>query len=153
MLCGSFLIFSGYEASEEGKTYIFKSLIIDASVAGYMVMRYTPNAFKRRHYFDFAENLDKTIKKYQRNIDDYNKSIRIQEQANEFLLQTVEALATAVDAKDSYTNGHSNRVAKYARMIAHEAGMTEEECDEVYLAGLLHDVGKIGIDDRIINKK
>lgn len=145
--------FLGYDANGKGKTYIFKALSIDSFAAGYIVMKYTPSSFKRRTHFDFAENLSKTIKKYQRNIDDYNKSIIIQEQANEFLLQTVEALATAVDAKDSYTNGHSNRVAKYARMIAHEAGMTEEECDEVYLAGLLHDVGKIGIDDGIINKK
>ena len=69
------------------------------------------------------------------------------------MLQTAEALASAVDAKDSYTNGHAERVAKYARYIAEIAGMSEEECDEIYLAGVLHDVGKIGINDSIINKK
>ena len=66
--------------------------------------------------------------------------------------QTAEALASAIDAKDSYTRGHSARVAEYAEKIARLAGKSEEECEEVYYAGLLHDVGKIGIDDNIINK-
>ena len=66
--------------------------------------------------------------------------------------QTAEALASAIDAKDSYTRGHSARVAEYSEKIARLAGKTEEECEEVYYAGLLHDVGKIGIDDSIINK-
>ncbi|MCR5120110.1 MAG: HD domain-containing protein [Lachnospiraceae bacterium] len=66
--------------------------------------------------------------------------------------QTAEALASAIDAKDSYTRGHSARVAEYSEKIARLSGKTEEECEEVYYAGLLHDVGKIGIDDRIINK-
>jgi len=145
-------ILLGYDCDGVSKTYIFKSIKIDNSVAGYIVMGYKAGAFKIKEYLEFSSRLNKTLKKYQRNIDDYNKTIRVQEQANEFLRQTVEALATAVDAKDSYTNGHSNRVAKYSRMIASEAGMSEKECDDVYLAGLLHDVGKIGIDDNIINK-
>lgn len=146
-------LFLGYEGNGTGKTYVFKTAVIDSFVAGYMVMDYSKGAFIRREHFEFKERVNETLKKYQRNIDDYYKTIRIQEQANEFLKQTVEALATAVDAKDSYTNGHSNRVAQYARKIAMEAGMSKDECDDVYLAGLLHDVGKIGIDDRIINKK
>jgi len=80
-------------------------------------------------------------------------AIEMKEKYNELLQQTVEALASAVDAKDTYTHGHSNRVAKYAKKIAKEAGMTDQECEDVYLAGLLHDVGKIGIEDSIINKK
>jgi len=66
--------------------------------------------------------------------------------------QTAEALATAIDAKDRYTHGHSTRVAQYSTQIAREAGKTDEECDKVYFAALLHDVGKIGIPDSIINK-
>lgn len=143
----------GYDGNATGKTYVFKSLKIGSTAIGYMAMGYKAGAFKRQDCLKFSNRLNKTLKKYQRNIDDNNKAIRIQEQAYEFLRQTVEALATAVDAKDSYTNGHSKRVAKYARKIAEEVGMTEKECDNVYLAGLLHDVGKIGIDDSIINKK
>ncbi|MBR3514793.1 MAG: HD domain-containing protein [Lachnospiraceae bacterium] len=67
--------------------------------------------------------------------------------------QTAEALASAIDAKDSYTRGHSARVAEYAEKIAKLAGKNEQECDEIYYAGLLHDVGKIGIADTIINKE
>ena len=66
--------------------------------------------------------------------------------------QVSEALASAIDAKDEYTHGHSARVANYATQIAKEAGKSSEECERVYFAGLLHDVGKIGVPDAIINK-
>jgi HD-GYP domain-containing protein (c-di-GMP phosphodiesterase class II) len=67
--------------------------------------------------------------------------------------QTAEALANAIDAKDKYTHGHSSRVAMYSEKIAKMAGMSEEECENVYFAGLLHDVGKIGVPGQIINKE
>jgi len=67
--------------------------------------------------------------------------------------QTAEALAGAIDAKDKYTHGHSTRVAEYSKKIAEIAGGSEKDCEEVYFAALLHDVGKIGIPDNIINKE
>ena len=66
--------------------------------------------------------------------------------------ETVEALANAIDAKDKYTHGHSTRVAILSKLIAKEAGLSDKECDEVYFAALLHDVGKIGVPDEVINK-
>lgn len=66
--------------------------------------------------------------------------------------QTATALVNAIDAKDTYSHGHSIRVAEYARMIAEQMGFDQEECERVYYAGLLHDVGKIGIPNSIINK-
>lgn len=66
--------------------------------------------------------------------------------------QTAEALANAIDAKDKYTHGHSTRVAMYSSQIAREAGMSKEQCEKVYFSALLHDVGKIGVPDAIINK-
>ena len=66
--------------------------------------------------------------------------------------QTAAALANAIDAKDQYTRGHSSRVAEYSVEIAKRAGKTEEECKEIYFAALLHDVGKIGVRNSIINK-
>lgn len=66
--------------------------------------------------------------------------------------ETAEALASAIDAKDKYTHGHSTRVADYSRKIARKAGKSETECRSIYLAALLHDVGKIGIPNTIINK-
>ena len=71
---------------------------------------------------------------------------------SELLIQTVAALSDAVDAKDRYTSGHSKRVAEYGRMIAARMGKSKEEQDEIYRAGLLHDVGKIRIPAEIINK-
>ncbi len=67
--------------------------------------------------------------------------------------QTVGALVNAIDAKDKYTNGHSHRVAMYSERIAREAGKSDEFCEELHFTALLHDVGKIGIDDSIINKE
>ena len=67
--------------------------------------------------------------------------------------ETAQALATAIDAKDAYTHGHSTRVAEYARIIAQKAGKSEAECHDIYLAALMHDVGKIGVPNNIINKK
>ena len=74
------------------------------------------------------------------------------EQLSHAYIQIVQALAASVDAKDRYTHGHSSRVAAYAGEIAKRAGFSEEEQDTVYMMGLLHDVGKIGIPDTIINK-
>lgn len=64
----------------------------------------------------------------------------------------VQTLAAAIDAKDTYTNGHSDRVAAYSREIAKRYGYTEKEQDDIFMMGLLHDVGKIGVPDKIINK-
>ncbi|MBR1911173.1 MAG: HD domain-containing protein, partial [Treponema sp.] len=67
--------------------------------------------------------------------------------------ETAAALASAIDAKDRYTHGHSNRVAAYSKEIAIRSGKNEKEVREIYFAALLHDVGKIGVDESIINKK
>ena len=67
-------------------------------------------------------------------------------------IQVMLALAQAVDAKDHYTNGHSQRVAAYSAEIARRMGKTQQEQDDIYAMGLLHDVGKIGVSEAIINK-
>ncbi|MDD6305462.1 MAG: response regulator [Clostridiales bacterium] len=67
-------------------------------------------------------------------------------------LQMVRALANTIDAKDSYTNGHSTRVAKYAVMLAERMGYTGEKLERLQYAAMLHDIGKIGIPNEIINK-
>ena len=74
-------------------------------------------------------------------------------QENESLsLHVVQTLAEAIDAKDTYTNGHSGRVAEYSKEIARRYGYTKKHQDEIYMMGLLHDVGKIGVPDAVINK-
>ena len=66
--------------------------------------------------------------------------------------QIMMALAGTIDAKDAYTNGHSQRVAEYSRELARRMGKSEKELDEIYYIGLLHDIGKIGMPDAIIGK-
>lgn len=86
----------------------------------------------------------------QRNLAD---EVAKKTQENEKLfLHVVGCLAAAIDAKDTYTNGHSGRVADYSRMIAKEYGYSEKRMNDIYMMGLLHDVGKIGIPDAVINK-
>ncbi len=67
-------------------------------------------------------------------------------------LHVVHSLADAIDAKDAYTKGHSGRVADYSREIAKRFGYSAERQEEIYMMGLLHDVGKIGVPDEVINK-
>lgn len=76
-----------------------------------------------------------------------------QENIRKMTMQTALALVEAIDAKDEYTKGHSSRVADYSVMLAEKAGKSKEEQQNIYFIALLHDVGKIGVPDTIINKK
>lgn len=66
--------------------------------------------------------------------------------------QTMLTFAKVIDAKDPYTRGHSEAVAKYSREIAQRYGVPRMELDNIYYSGLLHDIGKIAIPDSILNK-
>jgi putative nucleotidyltransferase with HDIG domain len=70
----------------------------------------------------------------------------------QMLIHIVQTLATTIDAKDTYTNGHSTRVANYSKEIARRFGYRDEKLDDIYMMGLLHDIGKIGVPDTVINK-
>ena len=84
---------------------------------------------------------------------DLSREVEKKTQENESLfLHVVASLADAIDAKDTYTNGHSGRVASYARKIARRLGYSNKHEKDLYIMSLLHDVGKIGIPDAIINK-
>jgi HD-GYP domain-containing protein (c-di-GMP phosphodiesterase class II) len=74
------------------------------------------------------------------------------EENRELFLGSIRMLAAAIDEKDPYTRGHSDRVAKYSLMIGQQLGLSAEELDRLRIAALLHDVGKIGVDDRVLKK-
>jgi HD-GYP domain-containing protein (c-di-GMP phosphodiesterase class II) len=74
------------------------------------------------------------------------------EDNNELFLGTIRALAQAIDAKDPYTRGHSMRVSRYSMILGHEMKLSEEDLRDLHVSSLLHDVGKIGIDDAILKK-
>ncbi|HAV01288.1 MAG TPA: hypothetical protein DCW47_08895 [Lachnospiraceae bacterium] len=74
------------------------------------------------------------------------------ERDNEIIKESIETFTGFIDAKDEYTNGHSNRVADYTRLIAEKMGYEGEDLDRIYYVALLHDCGKIGVPDNILRK-
>ena len=82
----------------------------------------------------------------------YFKALEERNARSELFLGVIRLIMSAVDAKDPTTAGHSERVAGLARELAEKLGLPPEEVDDIYLSWLLHDVGKIGIPDHILNK-
>lgn len=79
--------------------------------------------------------------------------LREQQQRDKKLLrEIIESFAKVIDMKDSYTQGHSSRVAKYTGMLAEELGYDEDTVERYYNIALMHDIGKIGIPDQVLNK-
>jgi HD-GYP domain-containing protein (c-di-GMP phosphodiesterase class II) len=74
------------------------------------------------------------------------------EENRELFLGSIRMLAAAIDEKDPYTRGHSGRVAKYSIIIGEYMNLDSEELDRLRISALLHDVGKIGVDDRVLKK-
>ncbi|MBI5599278.1 MAG: HD domain-containing protein [Deltaproteobacteria bacterium] len=89
--------------------------------------------------------LKKLVHKYSENKDLY-------ESLQSIYYNTIHAFAAAIDAKDAYTNGHSNRVSSYCVAVAREMGITGEAAEGIRIGGLLHDIGKLAVDKTIINK-
>ena len=77
---------------------------------------------------------------------------RLYDERSELLTTAVGALTSAIDAKDPYTCGHSDRVARIALRLAKQLNLSESALNTIYLGGLLHDIGKIGIDDTVLRK-
>jgi len=95
---------------------------------------------------DMNKNLEDKVRERTKQLDGKNHELRTA------YIQTIRALAEAIDAKDAYTRGHSERVAVYASRLGRQMGLRKELIERIYFAGLLHDVGKIGIPDAIITK-
>jgi len=86
-------------------------------------------------------------------IEEYIERLKEAAEANrELFIGSIRMLAAAIDEKDPYTRGHSGRVAKYSTIIAQEMNLSPEALDKLKIAALLHDVGKIGVDDRVLKK-
>jgi putative nucleotidyltransferase with HDIG domain len=98
---------------------------------------------------DLSVNFNRMSESISTAIDNLKRAAR---ENHELFINSIRALAAAIDAKDPYTRGHSERVARYSSQVAKEMGLTAEDVRRVRLSALLHDVGKIGIDDRILRK-
>jgi putative nucleotidyltransferase with HDIG domain len=77
---------------------------------------------------------------------------RAAEENRSLFMNSIQMIAGAVDEKDPYTRGHSDRVTKYSVLLATELGLPEDEVDKIRIAAQLHDVGKIGIEDAVLKK-
>jgi HD-GYP domain-containing protein (c-di-GMP phosphodiesterase class II) len=80
------------------------------------------------------------------------ETLRLYDSLQDLYLNTVKALAAAIDAKDEYTHGHSFRVAKYAMTIGGQLGLSNQQLNDLEIAGYMHDLGKIGISELILCK-
>ncbi len=114
------------------------------------VIQFHPSAYPA--FFVTLIGLVSILLIYQRN----ERIIRVQERHRKELLDftnsIIDSFAVCIDGKDSYTNGHSLRVAHYTRLLAQKLGEDEETVQKFYNIALLHDIGKIGIPDEILNK-
>jgi len=94
------------------------------------------------NFNDMASNIEALVRKLK-------KALR---QNQELFLETIRTLAAAIDAKDPYTRGHSERVSSFSMAISRHLGLNQEEVFRVHIAAILHDVGKLGIRESILNK-
>ncbi|MHB1485131.1 MAG: HD-GYP domain-containing protein [Saccharofermentanales bacterium] len=99
----------------------------------------------------FVNHIKDTINDLKSEIKEKDERLIIKDDRN--YNDIMEILVKVIDAKDSYTYQHSKRVAYYAKNLAVSFGLSEEAAERVYIAGILHDVGKIGLNENILNKK
>ncbi len=98
---------------------------------------------------ELAENFNKMAG----DIEEYIERLKeAAEENRELFIGSIRMLAAAIDEKDPYTRGHSGRVAKYSTLIGQELGLSTEELDKLRISALVHDVGKIGVEDRVLKK-
>ena len=98
---------------------------------------------------DLGNSFNMMTDQIERYIGDLQRSAQ---ENRELFIGTVKALAAAIDGKDPYTRGHSERVSRFSMAIAQRLGLSDEEVEKIRISALLHDVGKISIDDKILKK-
>ncbi len=103
----------------------------------------------RTEFGELAQTFNSMTDDLERYVDDLNKKA---EENRSLFMSSIQMLAGAVDEKDPYTRGHSDRVTRYSVLIATEMGLKEEDIEKIRISAQLHDVGKIGIEDRILKK-
>jgi HD-GYP domain-containing protein (c-di-GMP phosphodiesterase class II) len=103
----------------------------------------------RTEFGELAQTFNTMTDDLEQFVDDLKKAAQ---ENRTLFLNSIQMLAGAVDEKDPYTRGHSDRVTRYSVLIATEMGLKEEDVDKIRISAQLHDVGKIGIEDRILKK-
>lgn len=105
---------------------------------------------------EVAEVLNSATAEIQQHIGDLrmalDENLLKSEENRQLFIDAIQMIAAAVDAKDPYTKGHSKRVSEYSVVLATELGLDPEEVEKIKISATLHDVGKIGIEDRVLKK-
>ncbi|HYE16016.1 MAG TPA: HD domain-containing phosphohydrolase, partial [Pyrinomonadaceae bacterium] len=102
-----------------------------------------------RELCELGESFNQMTGRLESYIEDLRRAA---EENRQLFIGTVKALAAAIDGKDPYTRGHSERVARFSVAIAERLGLPDAEIEQLRISALLHDVGKIGIDDSVLKK-
>jgi HD-GYP domain-containing protein (c-di-GMP phosphodiesterase class II) len=107
------------------------------------------NLKSRTEFGELAQTFNTMSDDLEQFVDELKKAAQ---ENRTLFLSAIQMLAGAVDEKDPYTRGHSDRVTRYSVLIATEMGLKEEDVEKIRVSAQLHDVGKIGIEDRILKK-
>jgi len=111
--------------------------------------RRIPDNQRITEFAELAEDFNRMSGHVEEHVERLREAARQNEQ---LFISSIRAFSAAIDAKDPYTRGHSERVAELARTIARHLGQSDEFLERLWIGALLHDVGKIGVDDRILSK-
>jgi len=125
--------------------------LINKPFHAYDLLISVKRALEKRKLMNSSRELQQNMEK---KIKEQTLSLRLRNaEKQQLLISTIRSLVSALEAKDKYTEGHSRRVADNALLMSQTLGFSTADCEEVHLAGLLHDIGKIGITETVLNKK
>ena len=154
LVCAA-LFFSSFFVSLALQVFVFPKVLLSdfGTVLGALIVFFsieTPDYVKLMQTLyelnELKASLEIQVNNRTRELDKEKHSYEV------LTLETLSSLAELIDAKDHYTNGHSFRVAAYAKGLAKKLDFSNREAEQVYFAGLVHDVGKIGISEAILTK-
>jgi putative nucleotidyltransferase with HDIG domain len=136
---GKCVAYAGADISmDEIREYTRDYVILIVSIAAVFLIACIFIGLKMHINTNRAEELDKLREQQQRD--------------KQLIREIIESFAKVIDMKDSYTQGHSSRVAKYTAMLAKELGYDEDTVEQYYNIALMHDIGKVSIPDQVLNK-
>ena len=102
-----------------------------------------------KEFVELGEGFNLALDAIQHYVTDLERAVK---ENRQLFMESIEMIAAAVDAKDPYTKGHSKRVSQYSVILAKELGMEADEVEKIFISATLHDVGKIGVEDRVLKK-
>ena len=129
---------------------LFSMISIPLRVKNKIIGIMNAYSFTKNHIF--TEGQKKTLAIFSNSIAGAVETTRLYDNLQQTFKETMLGLVAAIEARDKYTNGHSTRVAEYAKIIAEGLGLPKEDVNLIYQAARLHDIGKIGIDNSALNK-